>query len=149
MITTEQKREKLLQLAKRRQKDRLLPHRCLADFHNGYYECFHVSPWTVSACNVDADLMLIGQDWASSKLLEREPPVEEWSGGPIFDREGIYVHGVISKGWEGEKGPENFSFGSMLRPSMNLPISRMNGASLDDLQKRHSEGIAVLHGAGL
>jgi hypothetical protein len=71
------------------------------------------------------------------------------SGGPIFDREGLYVHGVISKGWEDESGPEKFSFGSMLRPSMGLPISRMNGASLDDLQKRRSEGMAVLQGAGL
>jgi hypothetical protein len=58
------------------------------------------------------------------------------SGGPIFDREGIYVHGVISKGWEDASGPEKFSFGSMLRPSMGLPISRMNGASLDELQKQ-------------
>jgi hypothetical protein len=71
------------------------------------------------------------------------------TGGPIFDREGIYVHGVISKGWEDETGPERFSFGSMLRPSMGLPISRMNGASLDDLQKRPSEGMAVLQGPGL
>ena len=71
------------------------------------------------------------------------------SEGPIFDSEGIYVHGVISKGWENESGPEKFSFGSMLRPSMGLPISRMNGASLDDLQKRPSEGMAVLRGPGL
>jgi hypothetical protein len=71
------------------------------------------------------------------------------SGGPIFDREGIYVHGVISTGWEDESGPEKFSFGSMLRPSMGLPISRMRGASLDDLQRRSSEGMPVLRVAGL
>ena len=71
------------------------------------------------------------------------------SGGPIFDREGVYVHGVISKGWEDESGPVRFSFGSMLRPSMGLPISRMNGASLDDLHKLPSEGMAVLRGHGL
>jgi hypothetical protein len=71
------------------------------------------------------------------------------SGGPIFDREGIYVHGVISKGWENESGQENFSFGSMLRPSMGLPISYMNGLSLDDLQKQGKEGIAIMRGAGL
>jgi uracil-DNA glycosylase len=45
----------------------------LSDFHNGYYECDHVSPWSISACNVDAELMLIGQDWASSEILKREP----------------------------------------------------------------------------
>jgi hypothetical protein len=42
------------------------------------------------------------------------------SGGPILDKEGVYVHGVVSKGWENEDGPENFSFGSMLRPSMGI-----------------------------
>jgi S1-C subfamily serine protease len=71
------------------------------------------------------------------------------SGGPIFDREGIYVHGVISSGCKDESGPERFSYGSMLRPSMGLPIARMNGASLDDLQKRSSEGMAVLRASGL
>lgn len=34
------------------------------------------------------------------------------SGGPIFNKERAYVHGVVSKGWENEDGPENFSFGS-------------------------------------
>jgi restriction system protein len=71
-METEQKREELLQLAWRRQADRLEPHYCLADFHNGYYECDHVSPWTISACNVDAEIMLIAQDWASSEILEGE-----------------------------------------------------------------------------
>jgi hypothetical protein len=59
MKTTEQKREKLLQLAKKRMADRLPPHYSLGEFHDGYYECDYVSP------NVDAELMLIGQDWAS------------------------------------------------------------------------------------
>jgi restriction system protein len=34
-------------------------------------ECDHVVPWTISACNVDADLMLIAQDWASEDFLNR------------------------------------------------------------------------------
>jgi hypothetical protein len=74
------------------------------------------------------------------------------SGGPIFDQEGAYVHGVISKGWENEEGPENFSFGSMLRPSMGIPIARMGGKSLDEMRngrKGRSEGIAVLFGSDM
>lgn len=71
------------------------------------------------------------------------------SGGPIFDTEGAYVHGVISKGWENENGPEHFSFGSMLRPIMGIPIARMGGKSLDEMQKGQTEGIAVLFGAGM
>ena len=73
MKTTEQKRKALLQLAKRRNKDRLKPHACLGDFHSGFYECKHVSPWSISAGNVDAEVMIIGKDWASSDTLEKEP----------------------------------------------------------------------------
>ena len=72
MSTTEQKRRKLLKLAKRRQADRLPPHACLADFHRDFYECDHVSPWSISAHNVDAEVMIIGQDWASSDSLEKK-----------------------------------------------------------------------------
>jgi Trypsin-like peptidase domain len=71
------------------------------------------------------------------------------SGGPIFDKEGADVHGVVSKGWENEDGPENFSFGSMLRPSMAIPIARMGGKSLDEMQNGQTEGIAILRGAGM
>ena len=72
--TTEEKRAALLALAKRRQADRSSTrYSYLADFHNGYYECDHVSPWSISACNVNAQLMLIAQDWASSDVLSKEP----------------------------------------------------------------------------
>jgi hypothetical protein len=71
------------------------------------------------------------------------------SGGPIFDKEGAYVHGVVSKGWENEDGPENFSFGTMLRPSMGIPIALMGGKSLDEMQRGQKEGIAILRGAGM
>ena len=62
---------------------------------------------------------------------------ERWTD---FDREGVYVHGVISKGWEDAAGVAKYSFGSMLRPSMSLPISRMNGASLDEILKSGHRG---------
>lgn len=71
------------------------------------------------------------------------------SGGPIFDREGIYVHGVVSKGLEGASGPEKLSFGSMLEPSMALPIARMNNSSLLKLQSEGNEGMPILRGPGL
>lgn len=71
------------------------------------------------------------------------------SGGPIFDREGIYVHGVISKGWEDESGPTKFSFGSSLWPSMHLPILRMNGTTLAELQGKHNEGMGIVRAPDL
>lgn len=75
-LPTGRKRAALLKLAMRRQVDRHPPHCNIADFHGSFYECDHVSPWTISACNVDAELMLIGQDWASAEVLN-QPPNDE------------------------------------------------------------------------
>ena len=49
-------------------------YRHIEEFHDGFYDHHRwVSPWTISACNVDSDLMLVGQDWASEEFLERPP----------------------------------------------------------------------------
>lgn len=43
-------------------------------FHDGFYDSHPwLSPWTVSACNVDSNLMVIGQDWASEDFLMKPP----------------------------------------------------------------------------
>ena len=76
-MTNEQKQEALLRLAKKRQVDRRKPHSCLADIHEGYYECNFVSPWTISARDVNADLMILGKDWASTETLRDCPPDQE------------------------------------------------------------------------
>jgi hypothetical protein len=52
------------------------------------------------------------------------------SGSPIFDAEGIYVHGIVSKGWQDENGPIEFGYGSMIAPSMRLPIKSLQGMHL-------------------
>jgi uracil-DNA glycosylase len=41
-------------------------------FCDGRWDFPFVVPWTKSACNVDADVMIIGQDWASEDYL-RDP----------------------------------------------------------------------------
>ena len=71
------------------------------------------------------------------------------SGSPIFDDERIYVHGVVSKGWEDENGQTEFGFGSMLAPSMGLAIESLQGKSLSKLLATGAEGIpkAVIAGA--
>ncbi|HEY1932607.1 MAG TPA: serine protease [Acetobacteraceae bacterium] len=71
------------------------------------------------------------------------------SGSPIFDREGIYVHGVVSKGLQDETGIAKVGFGSMLAPSMWLSIGKMNGRNLKQIQESHDEGMPILRGAGL
>lgn len=66
------------------------------------------------------------------------------SGSPIFDDERIYVHGVVSKGWEDENGLMEFGFGSMLAPSMGLAIEPLEGKSLIELLAADGEGMPKL-----
>jgi hypothetical protein len=64
------------------------------------------------------------------------------SGSPIFDDEGIYVHGVVSKGLEDENGPTDLGYGSMLANSLALPIKPLEGRSLLDLMTAGEDGIS-------
>jgi len=64
----------LLQLARLRRSSRLDGYASIGDFHDGIFECDHVSPLTKSGCNVDAEIMIVAQDWSSSDVLGRVPP---------------------------------------------------------------------------
>ena len=68
------KNEALLRLARLRQSFRLDGYAAIGDFHDGIFECDHVSPWTKSGGNVDAEIMVVGQDWSSSDALAKGPP---------------------------------------------------------------------------
>jgi len=69
------KQEALYKLAQKRQLTRWDGYSCIADLHGGVYECDYVSPYTKSASNVDAAVMLVLQDWASSEYFERHDGV--------------------------------------------------------------------------
>lgn len=71
------KSEALLELAKQRQAMRLDGFACIGDFHGGIFECDHVSPYTKSGHNVDAEIMVVGQDWSSADSLGKFPPNRE------------------------------------------------------------------------
>lgn len=64
------KKNKLRALAILRKSERIDGYANIKDFQNGIFDVAeHVSPWTNNACNVDTDLMIVGQDWASSDWL--------------------------------------------------------------------------------
>ncbi len=68
--TDQAKSKALRQLACKRKSTRLDGYACIGDFHDGVYECNrYVSPWTKSGCNLDAEVMVVGQDWASVDAL--------------------------------------------------------------------------------
>ena len=59
----------LLELARRRQATRWPGYACVGDYHEGVYESDFVSPYTKSAANVNALLMVLLQDWVSDDVL--------------------------------------------------------------------------------
>ena len=63
-------------LAKLRQATQWPGYKCIGDYHAGAYECDFVSPYTKKAGNVDAEIMVMLQDWGS----------DEWGSGR-FDEE--------------------------------------------------------------
>lgn len=65
-----QKRELLQSLALKRRVGRQWPkYKKIGCYHGGAYECDHVSPYTKTAGNVNASVLVILQDWASDKFL--------------------------------------------------------------------------------
>lgn len=64
-----QKQSRLLALAKRRQAARWPGYTSIADYGQGVYECEFVSPFTKAACNVNAEVMVLLQDWTSDEEL--------------------------------------------------------------------------------
>lgn len=63
------KETELLALAKLRQSTGYLGYKSIGDYHAGAYECDLVSPYTKTAGNIDAEVMVILQDWASDEFL--------------------------------------------------------------------------------
>ena len=69
--STRYKRCRLRALAEARQTHELPGYTNLRDYHDGYYECKHVSPYTKSANDVDSKVLLLLQDWRSREWLLR------------------------------------------------------------------------------
>lgn len=69
MITS--KEVALSALVQKRRMEVLPGYRCLSSFHEGRYECEYVVPWTKSACNLNAEVFILAQDWASEEFLNK------------------------------------------------------------------------------
>lgn len=70
------------------------------------------------------------------------------SGSPIFDHEGIYVHGVASMGLSDSGGPTDHGYGSMLSHAIQLPIPGLGGSSLADITRAGKDGMMIMQGPG-
>lgn len=63
------KEHELVRLAQLRREAQWPGYSGIADYHDGIYDCDFVSPYTKSAKNWDADVMVLLQDWASHDAL--------------------------------------------------------------------------------
>ena len=65
------KLERLKELGRHRREH--VPRGCkgIGEYHGGAYECDFVSPYTKSAQKLDADIMLVLQDWASDEYFHK------------------------------------------------------------------------------
>jgi restriction system protein len=70
------KKEALANLILLRKKDRNPKYCALSEFEGGFYDTDGIDPWTISACNLDADLMIVGQDWCSADSLSKSDPAQ-------------------------------------------------------------------------
>jgi uracil-DNA glycosylase len=70
------KHSRLLELARNRQRARWPRYKCIGDYEGGRYECDFVSPYTKAAHNLDAQVMVLLQDWSSDERLARPLDVE-------------------------------------------------------------------------
>lgn len=61
--------ERLLALARRRQRETPLGYHNLAEFHDSAYECDFVSPYSKSAHGTESRVLVFLQDWISADAL--------------------------------------------------------------------------------
>lgn len=65
----ESKRGRLEILARKRQQSKWEGYKNIGDYCEGKYECDFVSPYTKSAGNIDSQVFIMLQDWASDDFL--------------------------------------------------------------------------------
>lgn len=109
---TSDKRQRLLTLARKRQATRWSGYHSLAKYHGGVYECDWVSPYSKTAGNVDARIVVMLQDWASDGDLR----------GPL-DREAAQLG--YTPNW-----PTNRNLIRLLRETFNLALDDVYATNL-------------------
>ena len=67
---------------KRRRKDVLPGYKRLGDYSNADFECNFVSPYSKGAHNLNADVMILLQDWSSDQALRRSVGASELGRDP-------------------------------------------------------------------
>jgi hypothetical protein len=106
------KRQRLLELARKRKRRCWDDYRPLGYYHDGAYECDWVSPYSKTAGNVNARVFVLLQDWSSDNMLSRP-----------LNRE------VALRGHKPNL-PTNRNLRRLLRQTFNLTLEDVYGTNL-------------------
>lgn len=71
------------------------------------------------------------------------------SGSPIFDHEGLYVHGVVSRSLQLEDGLAPLGYGCMLAPLLALPLATLGQKSVFDLLESDEHGMPKIYASDI
>ena len=63
------KNKRMREVVRQRQANTWDGYHALGEFHSGAYECDHVSPYTKGACDLNASVFILLQDWSSAETL--------------------------------------------------------------------------------
>lgn len=72
-MTAHDKASRLRELAAKRKGARWEGYANIGDYHQGVYDCDFVSPYTIGACNLNAQVFVLLQDWVSDSTLTQPP----------------------------------------------------------------------------
>src|ERR1700720_3753071 len=109
----ESKTKRLFKLAQKRKQYPVPPsYHAIAYYKKGIYECDHVSPYTKTAGNFDADVFVMLQDWCSDCYLR----------GPVCKDSVQYGHSLSCR--------TNINLKSLLRAHLNLELKDTYGTNL-------------------
>ena len=70
------------------------------------------------------------------------------SGSPIFDDEGIYVHGIVSSSARDESGSGSIGYGTMVQEILTVPIELLEGMTLLEANRDARFGMPKMSIAG-
>ena len=121
------KTDQLLKLAKNRQSSRWVGYRGIGDYHQGRYECNFVSPYTKSAGNVDARIMVLLQDWSSN----------EWLSGPF--------HSDVAELGRSPNLPTNINLCHLLRETFSTELASIYATNLFPFIKSGGMSSTIAH----
>jgi hypothetical protein len=83
------KKEELAELVELRRSETHASYISLSAYDGGFYDLDFVVPWTAGAKNLEASLMIVGQDWISEEFLKKNSQPEKRAARREFGQDAM------------------------------------------------------------